>query len=1193
MKSNFSRNLRLGFGISLVLLLASSVASYYTINKLISSAEWVDHTNNVLKVSESIISNIKDGESGQRGYLLTGQQDFLQPYNGSYERTMNDFRELKKITADNTEQQINCDSLEGLIGKRFGVLQQSIRQKDAGQEIDLFRLRDGQAYMQQARLLIKKIQRIEEGLLVTRQAELDRFIGFAPWVILTAALLALLITAFFFKRVMDDFKEKSRLADTLREKDEEISNRITVLDEVAGKIASGDYSVRLNAEQRDVLGSLSTSVNKMAVSLDHTFQQLSENEWLQTGTVQLSEKIVGDKTVEELSAEAIGFISQYTNSHVGAIYLADTFDSLLITGGYGLPPNFTAKRIRAGEGLPGQSFKSNQKIWVKDINDDIHVHYVTGELKVRQLLFYPFRHEGRMLGIIELGTINEYSEKDSKFLDKVSEILGVGITTARNRAKLKELLEETQSQSEELQAQHRELENMNAELEVQAEKLQTSEEELKVQQEELMETNQELEERSRMLEEKNHLVVVRNLEIQKKAEELALSTRYKSEFLANMSHELRTPLNSVLLLSRLLSENNLGNLNAEQIEFAQVIQSSGHGLLQLIDEILDLSKIESGKLELDYERVTVNEILQNMRMMFQPMATEKNVAMTIEADDSLPVMIETDKQRVEQVLKNLLSNALKFTHAGSIDLKVKMAAGSDNDISFIVKDSGIGIPEDKQQLIFEAFQQADGSTKRKYGGTGLGLSISRQLARLLSGDITLHSEVNKGSTFTFTIPLFKPTGEPAAAPKIPEPVAATETVASSAVSTLLAKDIPQSLPDDRDKISKDDRVLLIVEDDLNFARALLDFARKKGYKVVHIARGDEALPAAITYKPVGVLLDIQLPIKDGLTIMDELKKNTGTRHIPVHILSSFEVRKESISRGAIDFVNKPVTTDQMSSVLEKIEKAMTSGVKKVLIVEDNTYHAKALAYFLSTNKVVAEISEDIQQSVKALEKQEVNCVILDMGLPGKKAYEALDIVRQNAALENIPIIIFTGQSLSRNEEQRIRQYADTIVVKTAHSYQRILNEVSLFLHLVDQPEDKKQVRRGLGKMDEVLKNKTVLVTDDDVRNIFALTKALEKHKMTVITAIDGKEALQALEGPTKIDIVLMDMMMPEMDGYETTSRIRNNPKWKNLPVIAVTAKAMQGDRDKCIQAGASDYISKPVDTDQLLSLMRVWLYETS
>jgi signal transduction histidine kinase/DNA-binding response OmpR family regulator/CHASE3 domain sensor protein len=1192
MKSNFGRNLRLGFGISLVLLLASSVASYYTINKLIDSAELVDHTNKVLQVSESIISNVKDGESGQRGYLLTAQQDFLQPYNGAYERAMSDFKQLRELTMDNPEQQINCDSLEDRIAKRFAILDRSIRQRDAGLTLDVEMLLNGQRHMAEARALIKKIQRIENGLLAQRQEEMNRFVGFAPWVILTAAVLALAITGFFFKRVMDDFHEKSKMTDSLRQKDEEIGNRITIIEELAGKLAAGDYSIRLNAEQRDGLGSLAGSLNTMAISLDKTFRQLSQNEWLQTGTVQLSEKITGDKTIEEVSSEAISFISQYTDSHIGAIYLAETFDSLTLTSGYGLPSKLISTTIKTGEGLAGQSFRNGKSIWVKEISDDVHINFSAGELKPRHLVIHPFSHEGRLLGIIEIGSVNEYDEQHQKFLGSINEILGVAINTARNRARLKELLEETQSQSEELQAQHRELENMNAELEVQAEKLQTSEEELKVQQEELMETNQELEERSRLLEEKNHLIVVRNLEIQKKAEELALSTRYKSEFLANMSHELRTPLNSVLLLSRLLSENNQGNLTAEQIEYAQVIQTSGHGLLQLIDEILDLSKIESGKLELDYERVTVNEILQNMRMIFQPMAAEKNVALTIEADDSVPVMIETDKLRVEQVLKNLLSNALKFTHSGTIALKASLSPDNDNNLSFTVKDSGIGIPEEKQQLIFEAFQQADGSTKRKYGGTGLGLSISRQLARLLSGDITLQSEVNKGSTFTLTIPLFKPTGEPAAAPKTPEPVVATEENTSPA-SELLAKDIPPSLPDDRENIGTDDKVLLIVEDDLNFARALLDFSRKKGYKVVHIARGDEALPAATTYKPVGILLDIQLPVKDGLTIMDELKKNSVTRHIPIHIVSSFEVKKESISRGAIDFVNKPITVDQMASVLEKIEKAMTTGSKKVLIVEDNTYHAKALAYFLSTNKVAAEISEDIQQSIQSLEKEEVNCVILDMGLPGKKAYEALDIVRQNAALENIPIIIFTGQSLSRNEEQRIRQYADTIVVKTAHSYQRILNEVSLFLHLVDQPDDKKQPRRGLGKMDEVLKNKTVLVTDDDVRNIFALTKALEKHKMTVVTAIDGKEALQALDGPAKVDIVLMDMMMPEMDGYETISRIRTNPKWKKLPVIAVTAKAMQGDREKCIQAGASDYISKPVDTDQLLSLMRVWLYETS
>lgn len=1190
MQRNSHHGLSTGFTISLVLLLASAVASYYTINRLIDSSQMVDHTHRVLKAAESVISNMKDGESGQRGYLLTRQADFLEPYNGAKERTIAALNEVRAMTVDNPQQQSNCDSLEIAIINRFSILAQSLADINDTLSINIFRLRDGHAYMRQARLLVRRIQHIEEDLLLERTSQLNRFVRFAPIAIIIATILALLITIFFFRRVLDDSKQKAAMADKLRTKDIETTNRIDIIEKLAARFAAGDYTTRLNTEEKDELGNLSASLNKMATSLDENFRQLSANQWLQEGTARLSEKIAGEKDLNEISAEALSFLADYTNSQVGAVYLVDTDMSLYVAGGFALPVSLQQMRIKSGEGLPGQCFDKKKELWLKSISDSLYTTFSSGVIKPKELLLVPIVFEGHAVGVIELGTINSYEQHHLDYLKRISEMIGIAINMARNRARLKELLEETQAQSEELQAQHRELENINAELEVQAEKLQTSEEELKVQQEELMETNQELEERSRQLEEKNHMIVLRNLDIQKKAEELALSTRYKSEFLANMSHELRTPLNSVLLLSRLLSENNQGNLNPEQIEYAQVIQSSGQGLLQLIDEILDLSKIESGKLELEYERVPVNDVVQNMRTLFQPMANEKNVGFTIQVDNDVPGIIDTDKLRLEQILKNLISNALKFTHTGSIDLLVSLSKEKESSIDFTVVDSGIGIPEDKQQLIFEAFQQADGSTKRKYGGTGLGLSISRQLARLLHGDIYLQSTPDKGSRFTLTIPMFKVTPDKkekkeTTAPPPPAPPATTS-------SPFIATDIPDTLADDKDKIKSDDKVLLVVEDDVHFAKALLDFARQKNYKVIHIVRGDMVLETAARYKPLGILMDIQLPVKDGLTAMDELKKDNRTRHIPVHIMSSFEVKKESLHRGAIDFINKPVLFEQMNMVLEKIEQAVNTDLKKVLIVEDNSHHAKALAYYLATHKIEAAIAADIQQGMQALQKKEVNCVILDMGLPGMKAYEALDIVKQNADLESVPIIIFTGQSLSRTDEQKIRQYADAIVVKTAHSYQRILNEVSLFLHLVDQQEDKKVPVRSLGKMDEVLKNKTVLIADDDVRNIFALTKALEKHKMTVLTAVDGKEALQLLEKNEDVDIVLMDMMMPEMDGYEAIVRIRKNPKWKRLPVIAVTAKAMMGDREKCIQAGASDYISKPVDSDQLLSLMRVWLYET-
>jgi signal transduction histidine kinase/DNA-binding response OmpR family regulator/CHASE3 domain sensor protein/HAMP domain-containing protein len=1191
MSKRFKRNLQIGFGLSLLLLLCSSLASFYSLTHLINSTKEVEHTNKVLQHSEAVIANLRDGETGQRGYLLTKEPDFLVPYNGAFETALKEIDEIKLLTTDNLSQQDNCDTLRIMVTKRFGILQQSIERVRQGIEIDQFRLRDGRLYMDQARLMVKKIQNIEQNLLRERTARMNMFAGFTPVIVVVAALLAFLITIFFFKRVNDDFKVKLALNDTLELKDRETASRINIIENVAKKISAGEYSTRLNAEDTDDLGSLSVSLNRMAASLEQAFTQLQSNEWLQKGSASLSEEIAGDKEVKEIANNIIQFVCRYTNSHVGALYLADE-TALTLAGSYALSGKAQYIRVKPGQGLVGQCFTDGKAIHATEIDESLYTTSALGDIKPKSIFISPLTFEGRRIGVVEIGSLGNYRELDMNFVENVEYVSAACVNTAYNRTKLKELLEETQSQSEELQAQHRELENMNAELEAQAEKLQTSEEELRVQQEELQETNGELEERSRLLEEKNQVIVLRNLEIQKKAEELAISTRYKSEFLANMSHELRTPLNSVLLLSRLLEENNEGNLNKQQIEYASVIRSSGNGLLELIDEILDLSKIESGKLELEYEQVAIKDILRNMQMLFEPMAKEKGISFTLSTDETVPEYIETDQLRLEQILKNLLSNALKFTHKGSIRLNVDLSNQNDHYILFSVKDSGIGIPEEKQQLIFEAFQQADGSTKRKYGGTGLGLSISKQLALLLSGDISLTSNPAEGSEFTLAIPAFKTVTNKQSSTASLE-IKTTENAAEkiSAPSKFLANQLPDIIPDDdRGNILPTDKVLLIVEDDIGFARALLDFARQKGYKGIIVVRGDEAMGMAKLYHPLGILLDIQLPVKDGFSVMDELKSDVRTRHIPVHTMSSFEAKKESIDRGAVDFIHKPVLFDQMNVILDRIA-AVNKQLKKVLIVEENTLHAKALSYFLSTQGVNAEISQDISGSIELLKTKEVNCVILDMNGPGIKAYETLDSVKQHAELEHIPIIIFTGKPLSRTEEQRIRQYADSIVVKTAQSYQRIFSEVSLFLHLVYQSGSKDGRDRKLGTLDEVLKNKTVLVADDDVRNIFALTKALEKHQMQVVAATDGREALQILETNTSIDIVLMDMMMPEMDGYESISRIRQNNKFKKLPVIAVTAKAMTGDRDKCIQAGASDYISKPVDTDQLISLMRIWLYE--
>lgn len=1195
MKRTFSRNLQIGFGLSLLLLVLTSIISYYSIRNLISSSNLVDHTNQVIQQTENLISYLKDAETGQRGYMLTQQPEFLEPYTGSFERCRDALNNLKELSKDNFEQQQSLDSLDIIVNKRFEVIQRSLDGFRNNQSIDVFLLREGKVYMDKARGLVKVMQNREQQLLAERTNNLKKYVGITPVIIILTAILSIIITVIFFRRLQSEYEEKTGLYESLDKKDKEITDRISVIDSIAQQISAGDYKIRLSAEDNDSLGNLSASLNKMASSLENSFNLLTQNEWLQKGIAQLNEKMMGEDNLDKLTYKILEMVCEYTDSQLGLLYLVNNHDSLTLQNGYGLIFE-KGKQVPVKEGIAGITLAGKKETLVKDIEEDLYLHSATGQIKPRNIFCVPIYFEKNIIGVLKIASIHNYDELQLDFIRKASYGIGIEITSAINQAKLQELLEETQAQAEELQSQHTELENINAELEAQSDKLQTSEEELRVQQEELMETNQELEERTRLLEEKNHMIVLKNLEIQKKAEELALSAKYKSEFLANMSHELRTPLNSILILSKLLSENNFNNLNKDQVEYAKVIQSSGNGLLQLIDEILDLSKIESGKMTLSYETVDVEELVNEIRMLFKPMTTEKNVEFNIQVDANVPAKFETDRFRIDQILKNLLSNALKFTTRGSIDLHVKIDENKEGFINFIVKDTGIGIPHEKQELIFEAFQQADGSTKRKYGGTGLGLSISRQLARLLSGDITIKSEEGKGSEFTLSIPTLKmqkdETKEKRVETKATE-VEVEEQIKNSNQNFVVTK-IPEDIPDDRDNLQPADKIILIVEDDTAFARALLDFARQKKYKGLVAVRGDHGVDLAKQYKPAGILLDIQLPVIDGLQVIEELKKDPRTRHIPVHMMSSFDARKDSIMKGAVDFISKPFLIEKLNEILEKIESVIKNESTKVVIVEDNSKHAKALADFLTNHKIHAETTNSINGILETLQKKEVNCVVLDMGVPGNNAYETLETIKANNDLKNTPIIIFTGKSISRSEEVHIKQYADSIVVKTAHSYQRILDEVSLFLHLVEQKSDEQNgAPKKQTPLNEMLKNKKVLVADDDVRNVFSLTKVLERYGMEVISALDGNEALQALNDNPGIDIVLMDIMMPLMDGFEAMSRIRKNPKWQKLPIIAVTAKAMIGDREKCIQAGASDYISKPIDTDQLISLIRVWLYDSS
>ncbi len=1195
MKLSLKSNLRLGLGLSLLILILSSLASFVSISNLIKSSNQVAHTNRVLNNLESIISTLKDAETGQRGYLLTGNQIFLEPYTGARDRVNNLFEQVRLETEDNPYQQKKLDELKVILDTRLIIIEKTIDNKRNNGEVIEASLLDGKTYMDSCRRIIQNMEDEERRLLAVRTGDLSKFASYTPILILIASALSLLITIFFYRKVASDFDIRVKLQENLERLNLETDKRIQVIQGIARQISGGDYSVRLDVEDKDGLGNLSGSLNAMAESLQYSFALLEDKEWLQSGIAKLNDVMVGEKDVKTLCNDMLVNIVEHTKSHVGAMYILEDDRKLYLNGSFALKANEKTEVITKGEGLVGQSFQQDKLILLEEIPaGEITISYATGETQPKNVVAFPIHRDGYIVGVIELASLNAYTRRKLDFLNNIANNIGIAIHVAQNRKKLQDFLEETQAQAEELQAQHSELEGLNAELEAQTQKIQASEEELRVQQEELLQSNQELEERTGLLEEKNQLIQERNLDIQQKAAELEQSTKYKSEFLANMSHELRTPLNSILLLSKLMADNE--DLDKEYTEYASVIQSSGQGLLSLIDEILDLSKIEAGKMTLEISEVPIEEMITDMRLLFNPIAKDKGLALEIEMGEDVPSQISTDKMRVEQILKNLLSNAFKFTTHGKVTLKVTTDSKY-NTLSYIVKDTGIGIAKDKLALVFEAFQQADGSTRRKFGGTGLGLSISRELAKLLGGEISLNSVENIGSEFTLTIPINFSENEGF----LEEQEANKEVVEHNHYSELFpppaerytVEHIPGDIEDDRENIGPDDKIILIIEDDTAFAKMLLAFTRKRNYKGIVAVRGDVGIEMANRYNPLAILLDIQLPIKDGWEVMEELKSNAKTRPIPVHIMSSLSVKRESLLKGAVDFIDKPVALEHLKTIFEKLEDVLSRHPKKVLIVEENEQHAKALSLFLSNASLQTIVVGNVQESISALQQKEVDCVILDMGIPDRNAYETLETIKKSEGLENLPIIIFTGKNLSKGEEVRIKQYADSIVVKTAHSYQRILDEAGLFLHLVEEKD--KQAKpienKHLSGLNDVLRDKVVLIADDDVRNIFSLTKALEQHKMKVLPATDGKDALRVLAENPKVDVVLMDMMMPELDGYQTTSQIRTMSAYKQLPILAVTAKAMMGDREKCIAAGASDYISKPVDVDQLVSLLRVWLYD--
>jgi signal transduction histidine kinase/DNA-binding response OmpR family regulator/CHASE3 domain sensor protein len=1203
MPKKIIRSLQFGVGLSLVILIASSVASYWSIQNQMEHRESLSKSRRAITAVKDVLISLLDAETGSRGYQFTGKESFLEPYYRSLEELPKAIERVKELDITDTSQLERLNELERNVNTNISNLKYFVDNRKNGIVMTQSQVTSSKVYMDRCRQIVKDFVQYEENQLALKNKDLNRSSTTTVLFIIFSAIAAIVVTAFFYIRLRADLIRREKLERALQAKDLEISRRVSAIREIANRVANGDYSQKAVDHSQDDLGDLVGSLNNMTESLEKSFDTINKSDWRQKGLALLNESLMGNKSVKEVSENALNQIIEYGKCINGSLYLYDE-GLLKLKAAIGLENNMK-KVFEPGQGMVGHAFVTEKTQVYNNLHEeDFVVTFASSTIKIYGILLLPIFADNHVIGVLELGSTNNFDDSRVDYFIECTRNIGVALNAAKGREKEQQLLEETQAQSEELQVQHAELENLNTELEAQTQKLQASEEELKVQQEELMQANAELEERSRLLEDKNHMIAERNNEIQKKVEELALSTKYKSEFLANMSHELRTPLNSILLLSRLMAENPEENLNEDQIESAKVIQSSGSSLLTLIDEILDLAKIESGKMTLEYHDVVIDDIVKDLKSLFNPVIQEKKLQFNIEIEDDLKKSIETDRLRVDQVLRNLLSNAIKFTEEGSINLHIRKDPKRSDFIIFSVKDTGIGIAEEKQKIIFEAFQQADGSTRRRFGGTGLGLSISREIARLLGGELILKSKVDEGSEFSLIIPVNALSDvTPMETDKdlmetIREDVEEIQHILegndAEAVEWINMLDIPEDVKDDRNDIKKDDRVILIIEDDTNFAKALLKYARLQNYKGIVAVRGDHGLSAALQYRPHAILLDVQLPVKDGWQVMDELKGHPKTRHIPVHMMSVLHVKKESLMKGAIDFINKPMALDQMTEVFRKIEEALRKSPQKVLIVEENAKHASALSYFLSNFNISLSVQNNVEDSVKALRADHVDCVILDIGSSKGDEYEIIESIKSYDGLENLPIIIFTERNLSKSEELKIRQYADSIVVKTAHSYQRILDEVGLFLHLVEEKNNSVETVRSktLGSLTEVLSGKKILITDDDVRNIFSLTKALEKYKVEVVVAMDGKHALQQIKEHPDVDVVLMDMMMPEMDGYETIRELRKMPKFTRLPIIAITAKSMTGEREKCIMAGASDYISKPVDIDQLLSLLRVWLYES-
>ncbi len=1040
------------------------------------------------------------------------------------------------------------------------------------------------------------------------------------------------------------------------------------------RVAAGEFVQGRVLSQRNEIGDLSRSFSVMTEQLRQASEENNSRSWVQDGQAGLNDCIRGEHNLTKLCSAIISYMARYLDIPLAAVYIMDSDnESLQLMGTYAWQRRKHGENVfKLGESLVGQAALENQAIEVDNLPDDyFSIRSGMGEMPPRMVLVTPFAHNGKVKGVIEFALVHELNELKTEFIAQSLDKVASAIHSAQSRDRMNILLEQTTRQSEAMKQQQEELKSVNEELESRAQVLEESEEEMRAQSEELQKSNAELEEKTEQLqqqkyeiEQKNTAIQTASVEVNRKAKELALASKYKSEFLANMSHELRTPLNSLLLLSQMLASNDEGNLSEDQIESAQVIYNGGKDLLDLINDILDLSKVEAGKMTVNLEDIELKEIANTLQRQFAPLAKDKGLEYVVTLHDGAPAMIMSDSQRMLQIIKNFLSNAFKFTAEGTVSIDLKPATFSDRAgsgvksmIAIGVTDQGIGIPQEKQDAIFEAFQQADGSTSREYGGTGLGLAISKEMSSLLGGHIGIESEEGKGSTFTLYLPVdlvcalgsepveadYKPgavmpeseapvsrdipdvflnptppaepepvvdmdveaevetveeTPEPESKPEEPAPkvTEAPKPEASKPESSEIAADTLHKmniLQDDREDISRDDRVLLVIEDDHRFGDILATSARKQGYRFLYAETGKAGLMLARHYRPDAIVLDLGLPDMDGQDVLQALKADESTATIPVHIVSGRDPDGVNNS-GSLSYMVKPVSGEQLNKLFLTLQHIKDGEIRKVLVVDGDDDSGAAMARLLSKQKAKVCHVKTIKAALKTFKTKNWQCLVVDVDLPDGSG---LDLLRQLEDVEEKdlpPVIVHAGRELGEEEHKALQQYTHSMIMKGENSDERMNDEVSLFMHSVQKTDKKPEPEPAKpamgGDTEKTLKGKKILLVDDDLRNTFALSKALQGHGLDVTIADNGKMALEKLEENGEIDLVLMDIMMPVMDGYEATRQMRQNKAWKDLPVIALTAKAMADDRAKCIDAGANDYLTKPVDMSKLTTMMKLWLY---